>query len=668
MQKKKADVQNIRQSNFVLSYGPGAIIETKNGARLIPMPDKFGVLRKGGINPKFLKRFEISDTRLSAVIKALRQNMIYKNRTENLNVHIYRLPGNSDDFRRLYEGIIYGTHIFPRYFVCYNSEEHMKRMDRGDFVLFYANSREAECPVCKEKSDPKRISQVRFIMACPQGHMDEVDWNRAVHGDKSCGITQSDMWFWWKPEGSTLDSIVVECPRCKSKVTVGEIYRMNFRCTSRYPEEELPISTNYRPPYLTNPSRQGSCNAEMKVIQRQSSALHIPITLSLLTIPQLDRRIAEILQIEAIGDALIILIDDLHKPDFIDKLDRKLQMLVNNNRLSQSIKNDFISILKEKKQELIVEEGLKDLIRRLAISANSSKGSFMDYIYEEFESLIEAADKADKTGYYESDNGNFAMAPGIIVNSTDFTPSLKVYPVEKLRTVTAQIGYEREIFGSRRRGTIRKNDGSEEERYGLVNPTIKDVGYRNYENGEVWYPGYVGSGEGIFIKFTDSSDVEKYIFRKHESTVRLWLKDEYHKGYTISPWSDISYKPLFVWLHTLSHSIIKAIYMTSGYSMASIRERVYISPDEKNGGILLYTTSPSADGSLGGLISVVRLMDDILQKAIDSLLVCSNDPLCISTHKDPKSPNGAACYSCLFVSETSCEHGNRWLDRHIVVG
>ena len=35
----KQDVQNIRKSQYVLSYGPGSIIEGKNGSRLMPSID-----------------------------------------------------------------------------------------------------------------------------------------------------------------------------------------------------------------------------------------------------------------------------------------------------------------------------------------------------------------------------------------------------------------------------------------------------------------------------------------------------------------------------------------------------------------------------------------------------------------------------------------------------
>ncbi len=33
----------------------------------------------------------------------------------------------------------------------------------------------------------------------------------------------------------------------------------------------------------------------------------------------------------------------------------------------------------------------------------------------------------------------------------------------------------------------------------------------------------------------------------------------------------------------------------------------------------------------------------------------------------PRNLHGAACHACLFASETSCERGNRYLDRSVLV-
>ncbi|MGH3707512.1 MAG: hypothetical protein ACRDRQ_05285 [Pseudonocardiaceae bacterium] len=48
---------------------------------------------------------------------------------------------------------------------------------------------------------------------------------------------------------------------------------------------------------------------------------------------------------------------------------------------------------------------------------------------------------------------------------------------------------------------------------------------------------------------------------------------------------------------------------------------------------------------------------------------CSSDPLCAERLPQPHADflHGAACHVCLFVSETTCERGNRFLDRRFVV-
>jgi hypothetical protein len=117
--------------------------------------------------------------------------------------------------------------------------------------------------------------------------------------------------------------------------------------------------------------------------------------------------------------------------------------------------------------------------------------------------------------------------------------------------------------------------------------------------------------------------------------------------------------------------LIKAISLYGGYSTASIRERVYLNRDFTEGGILIYTTVPGEDGGMGGLVSLVKnknLFERIINMAIDNLLFCSNDPLCINEEKSVNRVNGSACHSCLLVSETSCEHRNMWLDRKLLVG
>jgi hypothetical protein len=126
-----------------------------------------------------------------------------------------------------------------------------------------------------------------------------------------------------------------------------------------------------------------------------------------------------------------------------------------------------------------------------------------------------------------------------------------------------------------------------------------------------------------------------------------------------------------VLLHTLSHLLIQALAMRCGYPASSIRERIYVDVQAGRFGILLYTGSPDAEGTLGGLVQQARHLEDHLFQALLTSVLCSNDPIC--AHHSPGQSleerwlHGAACHGCVLVAETSCEMRNDYLDRALVV-
>ena len=131
----------------------------------------------------------------------------------------------------------------------------------------------------------------------------------------------------------------------------------------------------------------------------------------------------------------------------------------------------------------------------------------------------------------------------------------------------------------------------------------------------------------------------------------------------------------YLLVHTVSHILNRELARRSGYSEASIRERIYCG-DGYNA-ILLYTASQSSDGSLGGLVrqgEPARFLD-LLSSAVRRSASCSGDPLCADDNpaakKDEGMPvharlNGSACYGCALLPETSCEYANHLLDRRLV--
>src|SRR5215469_2291550 len=89
-------------------------------------------------------------------------------------------------------------------------------------------------------------------------------------------------------------------------------------------------------------------------------------------------------------------------------------------------------------------------------------------------------------------------------------------------------------------------------------------------------------------------------------------------------------------------------------------------------GILIYTAAPDSEGTLGGLVELGNpvSMGRHLQQSLENMPIWASDPLC-SEHRpssDGRGIHGACCHACLFAPETSCERGNRYLDRAVLVG
>jgi hypothetical protein len=59
----------------------------------------------------------------------------------------------------------------------------------------------------------------------------------------------------------------------------------------------------------------------------------------------------------------------------------------------------------------------------------------------------------------------------------------------------------------------------------------------------------------------------------------------------------------------------------------------------------------------------------MLGQALEGARLCSSDPLCAEHRpfRDGLTLHGAACHACMYLPETSCERGNRYLDRSVLV-
>jgi hypothetical protein len=131
--------------------------------------------------------------------------------------------------------------------------------------------------------------------------------------------------------------------------------------------------------------------------------------------------------------------------------------------------------------------------------------------------------------------------------------------------------------------------------------------------------------------------------------------------------------PSFVLLHTLAHALIRRLSFECGYGSSSLRERLYCSDDSaiRMAGMLIYTAAGDCEGTLGGLVRQGKhgRFEGIMRGAIEDARWCGSDPLCAeSAGQGTDSVNLAACHACTLVPETSCEEGNRFLDRLTLIG
>ncbi|WP_258559031.1 DUF1998 domain-containing protein [Methanococcus maripaludis] len=598
-------MQNFRRSQFVLTYGPGSIIETKKGPRIIPSLKNGLGLEFGG---PLLEKNEILDSRIGSILN------------NGESIRVFEIPSNSRMGKS--EKPLYITNKFPAWKICY------KPHGSNGHPIIYDGRKHEKCPLCREKdglNTGKDDPSIRFITACRNGHLDEVPWGDAVHNlskIKKGKCNHDNSYFTWIA-GNTFSTIFIRCPICGAETNMESIYQAGFKCKGRKPENEW--VRKGKPSYVADAMHE-YCNGRAKVMQRQSSSLRIPETITLLTIPVYDQAIYRVLNGPGVLSNVGMALEDhgSDKEDFLNFLGRHMK-----NKPFQGVKK-------------CIEEYKFEEFKNFYYKLNNPDISFMDYMYEEFEAL--------SIGSCESEDGNFMVGKPVDISGNEYLPDFQVYPVEKIKTVTAQTGYYRMPYS--------KDD---------TMPPIVDIG-QNYED-DRWYPGFVGIGEGIFLRYNLSDILEKIACKK---AYPAWKSKTNVSEMINTRWTkNVTNNPAFVWLHTLSHSLIKSIALYSGYSAASIQERVYLNGNLTGGGILLYVTMPGEDGGMGGLVSVAKnkpLLNKIFELALDNLIFCSNDPLCSKEVKNENRVNGAACHSCLLVSETSCEHRNMWLDRNIVMG
>ena len=243
-----------------------------------------------------------------------------------------------------------------------------------------------------------------------------------------------------------------------------------------------------------------------------------------------------------------------------------------------------------------------------------------------------------------------------------FTQFEETVRVERLREVRALFGFNRLESNGDFTDVTFDNPG----RYTPLSPTPPE-----------WLPTTEVRGEGLFVRLQEEAVSQweaqpavKALEAEFRLAHRHWRKLR-HIDLPDADFPGIRY----VLIHSLAHALMRQIALDCGYTAASLRERLYCRrPGDLHGpmaGFLLYTAASDSEGTLGGLVELGNplTLGRHLHQALENVRICASDPLCAehTPSKDGRGIHAASCHACLFSPETSCERGNRYLDRSVLL-
>lgn len=450
----------------------------------------------------------------------------------------------------------------------------------------------------------------RFLIACKDGHLDDFPWHYFVHmGSSNCKGT---LRFFESGASLQTENLKVKCDACGASRNMAQAF-------GQAGKENLP-ACRARHPHLD--VFEDSCDEEPRAVLLGATNAWFPVTLSALAIPLSKDPIAQLV---------------LDGWDYFEDLDSEAEVAITVKTLKKSGALPGI----DKHQP----KAIWDTIESIRSGTGQEEISNSDIKKPEWEVLTNPNPPTDWPHF---------LSRGVSAPEGFQAQIKNVLLLERLREVNALIGFTR--IEAQEGGA---EDGAEMASLSRTSPD--------------WVPASEVHGEGIFIRFDEeflSRWEEKSSVKEIESKLR-----EGHRGWRnarkLNP--DEGFPGVrYAMLHTLAHLLIRELSLECGYNAASIRERIYADTegDDPQAGILVYTAAADSDGTLGGLVDLGKPenLGRLLRQALKRAQICSSDPLC-SEH-DPgkdKSLHAAACHACSLVAETSCEHGNRYLDRTLLV-
>lgn len=605
----------VRLSQLVGLFGPGAMVDLPDRSVIIGGLERWE-MREGGWKV-------IDEPRLQLKLQALLQQRQEIQPEHTLTLRTPPLPPKT-------HGIPPGVAatVFPTWFVSEQVETFQSggREGRGRQLVPWsrldaAGARRAY--VSQQTGKKVSVTPIRFVGACPSGHLQDLNWSGIVHADGA----KCRQPLWLEEQGTSGDprdvTIACECGQSISLVQASAPGRLG-KCRGSSP-------------WLGGEDEGCQAAHDVSLLIRTATNTYFPQVATVISLPEAESELGRLVQ-------------------------------ANMNFLAQVTSSQQIAAFRVIEQFKAAFEGYADddiLAALNQIREGAAADGQAPIKVAEFDRLAQGDAQIGR-----NDPGSRFYAETLPTAAWNNGHPLgrllrNVVAVHRLREVSALYGF------TRLEPAPTQDDGELEDIRLAVSgaPLAKETS---------WLPAIEQLGEGLFLQF-DEREIQAWM-SKPEIQDRAAVIQAAHDGW----WSQKSSSGeapaapgiAYVLLHTLAHALLTQIALDCGYPASSLKERIYAIAGSRGGpptrcGILIYTASPGAQGSLGGLAGIAARILPILEAALEAQTICSSDPVC-SDHvpgegSGDRSLLGAACHGCQLIAETSCESRNLYLDRSLIV-
>ena len=599
----------VRASQLLTTFGAGAMMDQPEGSVIIGGLDHWRY--QSGALPL------VDEPRLLAKLRARLQRDSLTLRTP---------PASTDDPTAGKPGIT--VFKFPR---CYLVQKPEPRIGPdGKPLPEHRGARRQIIPQSQlengkfhDGGTKQDVVPLRFVRACEHGHLGDIDWQAFVHGFQGgCG---APIYLEEKSTTGALVDVEVSCSGCGLRRSLAQAAIKGSKALGR---------CDGRRPWLGSFAHE-SCDQHSRLLIRSASNAYFSQTISVISIPDKKSPVDEV--VKQLWDAGLSVV--AQTPEALPMI-RKIPNVA--TRLAGIPDAEVLASVKR------IAAGVAQFVER----------PVKEVEYEAF------AEATEELGSDQPDGDFFARnLPTSAWTAPWMDGITNVVLVHRLREVIAQVAFTRfESLGTDINGELPDDE---------LSLKVKPASIARDAD---WLPAVENRGEGVFLVF-DTAKIEAWA---QQPTVReraKIIRDGFVEWIRGHPGSKRTFPgaPYYM-LHTFAHLLMTAISLDCGYPASSLRERIY-SLDAPLGGIrrfgvLIYTGSSDAEGTLGGLVEAARRISVFVRKALELAVLCANDPICANHapgEHDHAPLHGAACHGCVLVPETSCEQRNEFLDRSLVV-